>query len=78
MAASFLGSSWYLAEKIRSEALAIGPGPAMPAYDDVQFVGLSSEQVQLQAVGEGVRPTHPAAHGPDGCPADPARPDNCR
>ena len=52
VAASFLGSSWYLAEKIRSEALAVGPGPAMPAYDDVQFVGLSSEQAQLRAVGE--------------------------
>jgi uncharacterized protein len=51
-AASFLGSSWYLADRIRSEALAVGPGPAMPAYDDVQFVGLSSDQVQLRAVGE--------------------------
>ncbi len=52
VAASFFGSSWYLAEKIRSEALAVGPGPAMPAYDDVQFVGVSSEQAQLRAVGE--------------------------
>ena len=52
VAASFLGSSWYLAGKIRSEALAIGPGPAMPAYDDVQFVGLSSGRVRLRAVGE--------------------------
>jgi uncharacterized protein len=51
VAASFFGSSWYLAGKIRSEALAVGPGPAMPAYDDVQFVGLSSGQVQLRAVG---------------------------
>src|SRR5271156_4015377 len=50
--AFFFGSSWYLAEKIRSEALAVGPGPAMPAYDDVQVVGLSPEQVQLRAVGD--------------------------
>ena len=52
VAASFLGSSWYLAERIRSEALAVGPGPAMPAYDDVQFVGVSPGQVQLRAVGD--------------------------
>ena len=51
-AASFLGGSWYLAGKIRSEALAVGPGPAMPAYDDVRFVGLSPGQVQLRAVGD--------------------------
>jgi pimeloyl-ACP methyl ester carboxylesterase len=51
VAASFFGSSWYLAEKIRSEALAAGPGPAMPAYDDVQFAGVSPGQVQLRAVG---------------------------
>ena len=52
VAASFFGSSWYLAERICSEALAVGPGPAMPAYDDVQFVGVSPEQVQLRAVGD--------------------------
>jgi alpha-beta hydrolase superfamily lysophospholipase len=52
VAASFLGSSWYLAERIRSEALAVGPGPAMPAYDDVQFVGVAPGQVQLRAVGD--------------------------
>jgi uncharacterized protein len=50
VAASFFGSSWYLAGKIRSEALAVGPGPAMPAYDDVQFVGVSPGQVQLRAI----------------------------
>jgi len=54
IAASFFGSSWYLADKIRSEALAVGPGPAMPAYDDVQFVGVSPGQVQLRAVGDQV------------------------
>ena len=50
-AAFFFGSSWYLAEKIRSEALAVGPGPALPAYDDARFVGLSPETVRLRAVG---------------------------
>jgi pimeloyl-ACP methyl ester carboxylesterase len=48
----FVGSSWYLAGKIRSEALTVGPGPAMPAYDDAQFVGLSAGEVQLRALGE--------------------------
>ena len=52
VAASFFGSSWYLAGRIRSEALAVGPGPAMPAYDDVQFAGVSPAQVQLRAVGD--------------------------
>jgi alpha-beta hydrolase superfamily lysophospholipase len=62
-AASFVGSSWYLAEKIRSEALAIGPGPVMPAYDDVQFVGLSPERVQLRAVGDQAALVKPALYG---------------
>ena len=52
VAASFFGSSWYLAQRIRSEALAVGPGPAMPAYDDVRFVGVAPGQVQLRAVGD--------------------------
>ncbi len=50
-AASFLGSGWYLAGRIRSEALTAGPGPQLPAYDDVQFVGLSPGQAQLRAIG---------------------------
>jgi uncharacterized protein len=62
-AASFVGSSWYLAEKIRSEALAVGPGPAMPAYDDVQFVGLSPEEVQLRAVGDQAALFKPGLYG---------------
>ena len=52
VAASFFGSGWYLAGKIRSEALVVGPGPAMPAYDDVQFVGVSPGQVELRAIGD--------------------------
>jgi uncharacterized protein len=51
LAAAFFGSSWYLAGRIRSEALAVGPRPATPAYDDVHFVGVSPGQVQLRAVG---------------------------
>jgi pimeloyl-ACP methyl ester carboxylesterase len=62
-AASFVGSSWYLAEKIRSEALAVGPGPAMPAYDDVRFVGVSPEQVQLRAVGDQAALVKPMLYG---------------
>jgi alpha-beta hydrolase superfamily lysophospholipase len=62
VAACFFGSSWYLAEKIRSEALAIGPGPAMPAYD-VQFVGLSRERVQLRAVGDQAALHKPMLYG---------------
>src|SRR5271154_5036406 len=52
LVAFFVGSSWYLAGKIRSEALTVGPGPSMPAYDDVQFVGLSPGEVRLRAIGE--------------------------
>jgi uncharacterized protein len=50
-AAVLAGISWYLAGKIQSEALAIAPCPAMPAYDDVRFVGLSPGQAQLVAIG---------------------------
>jgi uncharacterized protein len=52
VATSFLGSAWYLAEKIRSEALAVAPGPAMPAFDDVQFAALRPGKVQLRAIGD--------------------------
>ena len=51
-AASFLGSSWYLAEKIRSEALAVAPGPAVPAFDDVQFAALQPGKAGLRAIGD--------------------------
>jgi hypothetical protein len=49
--AFFAGISWYLAGKIGSEALTVGPGPAMPACDDAQFVGLSPGKAQLRAIG---------------------------
>jgi uncharacterized protein len=51
-AAFFAGSSWYLAGKIRSEALTVGPAPAMPAFDDVRFVGLAAGQARLCALGD--------------------------
>jgi uncharacterized protein len=50
--AVFVGSSWYFAEKIRSEALAVSPAPAMPAYDDAEVAGLSAGRVQLRAIGD--------------------------
>jgi uncharacterized protein len=51
MATSFVGSTWYLAEKIRSEALAVAPGPAIPAFDDVQFVAWQPGIARLRAIG---------------------------
>ena len=45
------GLSWYLAGLIRAEALTVGPAPAMPAFDDVRFVGLASGKARLRAVG---------------------------
>ncbi len=48
----FAAGSWYFAEKIRTEALTAGPGPAMPFYDDVHVVGLPAGQVQLLAIGD--------------------------
>jgi uncharacterized protein len=53
------GISWYLAGRIRSEALAVEPCPAMPAYDDVRFAGLSPGQARLVAIGD-----QPALPGP--------------
>jgi uncharacterized protein len=50
-AAVLLGSSWYLAGKIRAEALAVAPAPPMPAYDAVRFTGLPPGHAQLTAVG---------------------------
>jgi uncharacterized protein len=51
-ATCFLGIAWYLAEKIRSEALAIAPGPAIPPFDDVRFAALRPGEVQLRAIGD--------------------------
>jgi len=62
-AASFLGSAWYLAEKIRSEALAIAPGPAIPPFDDVRFAALRPGEVQLRAIGEQPALRKPGLYG---------------
>lgn len=58
--AGIAGTSWYLSGKIRSEALAVAPCPAMPAYDDVRFVALPPGQARLAAVG-----SQPALHKPE-------------
>jgi uncharacterized protein len=50
--AFFLGSGWYLAGKIRSEALRVNPGDAIPDYDDVEVVGLFRGQIQLRSMGD--------------------------
>jgi alpha-beta hydrolase superfamily lysophospholipase len=62
-AALFGGGGWYLSGRIRSEALAVGPGPAWPAYDDVQFVALAPGQAQLRAVGDQAALAKPELYG---------------
>jgi alpha-beta hydrolase superfamily lysophospholipase len=62
-AAFFVGGGWYLADKIRSEALTVEPAAAMPAYDDVQVVGLSPGQVQLRAIGDEPALVKPELYG---------------
>jgi pimeloyl-ACP methyl ester carboxylesterase len=57
------GISWYLAGKIRSEALAVEPCPATPAYDDVRFVGLSPGQARLVAIGRQPALSRPELYG---------------
>lgn len=63
IAAALLGSSWYLAGKIRSEALAVAPCPAMPAYDDARFVGLSPGQAWLVPIGDQPALSTPGLYG---------------
>ena len=50
-ATSFFGSTWYLAEKIRSHALAVAPGPAVLPFDDAEFAALRPGLADLRAVG---------------------------
>jgi alpha-beta hydrolase superfamily lysophospholipase len=47
----FAGGGWYFAGQIRSGALAVEPGAAMPAYNDVRVVAVSPGRVQLRAIG---------------------------
>jgi uncharacterized protein len=61
--AALAGISWYLAGKIQSEALVVEPGPAMPAYDDVRFVGLPPGHAQLVAVGNQPALSRPELYG---------------
>jgi alpha-beta hydrolase superfamily lysophospholipase len=61
--AGLAGGSWYLAGKIRAEALTVAPGPARPACDDVRFAGFSAGQAQLVAVGPQPALSQPALCG---------------
>jgi uncharacterized protein len=63
VATSLLGSAWYLAEKIRSEALAVAPGPALPPFDDAQFAALEPGKVQLRAIGDQPALVKPELYG---------------
>jgi uncharacterized protein len=51
VAAFFVGTCWYLAGKIRAEALAVAPRPAVPGYHDVRFAALRPGEAELRAVG---------------------------
>jgi uncharacterized protein len=62
-ATSFLGSAWYLAEKIRSEALAIAPAPAARAFADVQFAALEPGKARLRAIGDQPALLRPQLYG---------------
>ncbi len=57
------GISWHLAGKIQSEALAVEPCPAMPAYDDVRIVGLSPGHARLVAIGSQPALSRPELYG---------------
>ena len=47
----FAGGGWYFAGQIRSEALAVEPGTALPAYTDVRVVGVAPRLIRLRAIG---------------------------
>ena len=47
----FIGGGWYFAGQIRSGALAVEPGTALPAYTDVRVVGVAPGLVRLRAIG---------------------------
>jgi uncharacterized protein len=61
--AALAASGWYLAEKIRVEALAVEPGTEMPAYDDARFVGLSPGQARLVPIGDQPALSKPELYG---------------
>jgi uncharacterized protein len=45
------GGGWYFAGQIRSGALAVEPGTALPAYTDVRVVGVAPGLLRLRAIG---------------------------
>jgi alpha-beta hydrolase superfamily lysophospholipase len=47
----FVGGGWYFAGQIRSDALAVQPGTALPAYTDARIVGVAPGLVRLRAIG---------------------------
>lgn len=49
--AFFVGGGWYFSGRIQSGALAVEPGSAMPAYDDVRVVAVSTGEIQLRVAG---------------------------
>jgi len=61
--AALAGSGWCLAGKIRFEALAAEPGPAMPACDDVRFVGFSPGYARLLPIGDQSALSKPVLYG---------------
>ena len=54
----FSGGGWYFAGQIRSEALAVEPGTALPAYTDARVVGVAPGLIRLRAIGS--QPARPA------------------
>jgi hypothetical protein len=53
----FAGGGWYFAGQIRSDALAVEPGTALPAYTDVRVVGVAPRLVRLRALGSQPAPS---------------------
>jgi uncharacterized protein len=47
----FAGGGWYFAGQIRSGALAVEPGTALPAYADARVVGVAPGLIRLRAIG---------------------------
>ena len=47
----FAGGGWYFAGQIRSEALAVEPGTALPAYTDARVAGVAPGLIRLRAIG---------------------------
>jgi alpha-beta hydrolase superfamily lysophospholipase len=53
LALGFLvGGGWYFSGRIQSGALAVEPGSAMPAYDDVRVVSVSTGEIQLRVADD--------------------------